>query len=350
MLPFVKTTAALAALVALGLAAAHSASAQAYTYTTLDDPLASSYTNSFGTFSGTYAGGLNDLGQIVGYYYDAAGSHGFVYSAATGYSTLDDPSALSGDANGPNGTGALGINNAGQIVGGYTDSTGSHGFLDTPGAGFTQIDDPNATGTNNSTFAQKINNAGVIVGNYNLGAVQHGFVLTAGTYSDVVNPAATGNTTARDVNDAGQIVGEYQAGVPTPGRTVSGYLFTPGAGFTPIKDPVAPNLNLADGVNNAGQVAGSYFNNTGRHSFVDTIGANGSVFTPIDDPLAVSSTFVQDINNSGQVAGYYTDANNVTHGFFAAPAAVPEASSVVSLGLLLLGAGGLLSRKRRAKL
>ncbi len=50
--------------------AARTASSSPPTLTTLDDPLA---------VSGTYAKGINDAGQIVGYYYDANNNvHGFV--------------------------------------------------------------------------------------------------------------------------------------------------------------------------------------------------------------------------------------------------------------------------------
>jgi L-alanine-DL-glutamate epimerase-like enolase superfamily enzyme len=41
-----------------------------YTYNTLDDPFASANT--------TVASGINDLGQIIGYYTDASGGHGFL--------------------------------------------------------------------------------------------------------------------------------------------------------------------------------------------------------------------------------------------------------------------------------
>ena len=56
-------------------------------------------------------------------------------------------------------TNAFGINNAGQIVGTFLNSTGAHGFLDTGGR-FTQIDVPGATATN----AYGINDNGEIVG------------------------------------------------------------------------------------------------------------------------------------------------------------------------------------------
>ena len=61
-----------------------------YTYTTLDDPLAT---------NGTAAFGINATGQIVGDYLNASGAHGLLLSGGT-YTTLDDPL-------GTNGTGAL---------------------------------------------------------------------------------------------------------------------------------------------------------------------------------------------------------------------------------------------------
>src|SRR5437588_596765 len=69
------------------------------TYTTLDEPLAS---------AGTFANGINGLGQIVGSF-STASSHGFLYSG-TPYTTLDDPSA------GTFGTLAQGVNDAGQCM------------------------------------------------------------------------------------------------------------------------------------------------------------------------------------------------------------------------------------------
>lgn len=84
-------------------------------YTTVDHPL--------GTF-GTVAQGINDAGTIAGIYFDEFNrDHGFV-KTSTGFITVDYPGAtLSGIA---------GINNAGQVVGYYQDATGFHGFLATP--------------------------------------------------------------------------------------------------------------------------------------------------------------------------------------------------------------------------
>ncbi len=74
--------------------------------------------------------GVNDHGMAVGYYGDSTGSqHGFLLNVSTGvYTFLDDPSE--GFNNGVEVTQITGINNAGEITGFYTDSSGlAHGFV-----------------------------------------------------------------------------------------------------------------------------------------------------------------------------------------------------------------------------
>jgi uncharacterized membrane protein len=88
-------------------------------YTTINDPLS--------TISDTSAISINNLGQIVGSYsapsINGAVPNGFLYSNG-GYTTIDDPLGTSG-------TVATGINDLGQIVGYYFDGSGvpSHGSL-----------------------------------------------------------------------------------------------------------------------------------------------------------------------------------------------------------------------------
>src|ERR1044071_9678902 len=64
--------------------------------TILDNPLAT---------GGTFPQDVNDAGQIVGYYIDAQGSHGFIYDNGAFSSVSQNVVNLEG------------INNAGQIVG-----------------------------------------------------------------------------------------------------------------------------------------------------------------------------------------------------------------------------------------
>ena len=70
----------------------------------------------------TAAYGINNLGQIVGTYFDVAGDqvlgvHGFVLTNGT-FTTIDFPKQPTA---GPTATYAVGINDAGDIVGGYND-------------------------------------------------------------------------------------------------------------------------------------------------------------------------------------------------------------------------------------
>ena len=67
---------------------------------------------------------INNAGQIVGDFVDAAVlGHGFLLSEGN-FTTIDVPGSFQSFAGG--------VNNAGQIVGTFADDTGQHGFLATP--------------------------------------------------------------------------------------------------------------------------------------------------------------------------------------------------------------------------
>jgi probable HAF family extracellular repeat protein len=72
-------------------------------FTSFDEPL---------TTDGTYPTAINDAGQVVGYYIDSSGFHGFLYSGGA-FTTIDDPSTQYTEAY----TIPTGINDLGQIVG-----------------------------------------------------------------------------------------------------------------------------------------------------------------------------------------------------------------------------------------
>jgi hypothetical protein len=71
-------------------------------------------------------------------------------------------------------TAASGINDRGQIIGGFDDNNGIHGFLLDRGVFFT-IDVPDATA---ATALNGINNCGELVGFFSdVNAITHGFLL-----------------------------------------------------------------------------------------------------------------------------------------------------------------------------
>ena len=159
------------------------------TFTTFNVPLEQGYA----CYQGS---GINDLGQIVGAYLytnweDIYEFHGFLYSAGN-FTTIDAPGALD--------TYPQGINNAGQIVG-YFDGYGTHGYLfDTDGS-YTTIDPPGSS----YTWVFGINNVGQIVGTFFDSTQAHGFLYVGGSVTLIDVPGALG-TNAFAINDAGQIV------------------------------------------------------------------------------------------------------------------------------------------------
>jgi hypothetical protein len=84
--------------------------------------------------TGTMIFGLNNNTQVVGSYVDAAGvTQGFLYNWATNTPmTVSDPNASATAAFNVNGTTINGINDLGQLVGFYSDGTNVNGFLATP--------------------------------------------------------------------------------------------------------------------------------------------------------------------------------------------------------------------------
>ena len=162
--------------------------------------------------------GINKAGTMVG-----------VFSANTSYSPFSAFVLQGGVYSGYNypgavSTGFTGINDLGVIVGNYFDAAGnSHGFyvpvgdLNNP-SDWVVVNYPNEPGTQ----PQAINNLGQIVGFYTDGnGLQHGFVYSgglAGTFSTLdfpndpglspIFPGITG-TELLGVNDLGQIAGTY---------------------------------------------------------------------------------------------------------------------------------------------
>jgi probable HAF family extracellular repeat protein len=286
-----------------------------YTYATLDDPSAAVVD---GYRDVTVVQGINDSGQIVGYYF--AGSfgvykvHGFVYSNGV-YTSIDDP--FDGPSTGnQGGTFATGINNAGQIVGYYNSylyAPTNYGFLETNNL-YAPIIDPLAT---HGTVATGINDLGQIVGTYTtlsgVYSTNHGFLLSGGNYFTIDEPSGNGiNTTVAGINNAGQIIGSYTTGNILTSTSTHGFLFS-GGNYTTLDDPLATNGTFATGINNEGQIVGYYMDTSGgSHGFVYSNG----VYTSIDDPLAGSNgTQPFGINDHDQIVGTYFDSSNHSHGF-----------------------------------
>ena len=296
-----------------------------YNYTTIDDPFA------FGG-SATSAIGINAAGQIVGYYGDASGTHGFLLSGGM-YTPLDDPSAA-------NQTMASGINDVGQIVGSFQHSSGTtHSFLYNPNGGtYTSVD-----AVAPDTEALGINDAGQIVGDYrdNTGAI-HGFLLINGLHATIddplANPLSLGPnafTIASGINNAGLVVGSF--GIL--GTANHGFLYNPNGGtFTTLDDPLAgARGTVAYGINDAGEIVGSYYDASNRaHGFL----YSGGTYITLDDPSAIGDTRAFSINDAGEIVGSYFVGSGA-HGFLLTITPDPPPPPGTTADMILRNGAGL---------
>jgi probable HAF family extracellular repeat protein len=154
-----------------------------------------------GTFGGSesFALGINDLGEVVGWAYIAGDSerHAFLYSNGQ----MIDLGTLGRGFYDIRNSEALAINNSGQIVG----MSESHAFLYSNG----QMHDLGDLGNGgDSSVALSINSPGQIVGySYIFGSDPHGFLYSNGVMQDL--GTLGGNySIARGINDLNQIVGD----------------------------------------------------------------------------------------------------------------------------------------------
>jgi uncharacterized membrane protein len=163
----------------------------------------------FLTDPGSYGGAsvqaydINDSGQIVGLYTDPClcRQHGFLFSGGI-YTTLDA---------GLGSTIALGINNTGKVVGNTQVNFGGgddHSFL-LDGGVYTIFDPPGTSPGTDGSEAVDINDSGQIVGDYvDSSHVEHAYLLDGGIFTTIDHPSASG-TGATGINAQGQIAGNW---------------------------------------------------------------------------------------------------------------------------------------------
>ncbi|HKO20945.1 MAG TPA: hypothetical protein VJU82_18885 [Acidobacteriaceae bacterium] len=238
--------------------------------TILNDPLST---------NGTFAQGVNDSGEIVGYYLDGQGSHGFTY--LNGAFTTTPPNVIT----------AEGVNDAGQVVGSTTSDT-FHPF--------------------------GVNNLGQVVGSYTDSAgTTQSFLSTGGSTTELSYPGAAA-TSARGINDQGEVVG-YWAGTDDtfPGQSIAhGFVYANGV-WSHLDATGGSNGTFVTGINNSDLIVGYYVDNTGTaHGF--TLDKPTGSFTSIDMQGA-KDTYLYGVNNNGQTVGAFLDGNGNTYGFSVSP-------------------------------
>ena len=319
-------------------------------------------------FQGTYPIQVNASGEIAGTVIDAQTSeHGFIRDTAGVVTEFDEPNAIPA----PNfGTTVSGLNNSGEVVGGFqyvdpnTHLEVSSGYVRTPDGTFTAVPGPPNTlttlscvndagefggfeisstsvagfigelgqqlemfpllniGAGAQTFTQgcKLNASGVMAGDAtDSNSVVHGFLRnTDGTLTAIdVNGAGTtplAGTYAYGINASGEIVGTVDAAGVSHAftRAADGTITT----FDPPGAGAAGSQGL--GINDSGEIVGRYVDANGvTHGFLRD---SSGTYTVLDDPDASQMPSSQGtqayyINNGGTIIGVYYDAAGTEHGF-----------------------------------
>ena len=276
------------------------ASGPALTYAAIDFP---------GAYD-TVAAGINDLGDIVGWY-DLASTaqaplwHGFLLSGGR-FTTINHPNAAL--------TQPTSINNHGDIAGkaliGQPATGQFAGFFLSHGA-FTDIVPPGAI----NAYANGVDDNALVIGTYELTI---GIVGAYGSYR-WQNGAFVSST----VPDAGS-PGAFPMGISSNGSFVTadpGPIVFSNGSSTPVQSP-CPDLFAARGVNNRGQFVGTccspnsgdcqtYLYDAATFLLLAVPSGNLSI------PYVANNRDALGINNAGQIVGNYVGREGRAHGFLA---------------------------------
>jgi hypothetical protein len=285
---------------------------------------------------------INSSGEIAGYFGDGAIVFNNGYTVVPPYG----PGKFTAE-NFPSGgevqTQVTGINNAGDTVGFWVDTTGAnHGFTDFGGT-FISYDAPSPDPAV-PTFTQflGVNNLLEVAGfDTEANGNNQAFTFSGGMFTSLTPPNST-SAAATDVNNSGEVSGFETSSIngDTYGFLDSGGVFKellfPGSTFTQFL-----------GLNNTGLVVGVYQDSMGNNHGLLYNASNGTWQTE-DDPFAVTGpgngTTINGINDAGQLVGFYVNASGATIGLLANP--TPEPAPYVMIGCAALLAGSLRLRRK----
>lgn len=302
------------------------------------------YISTLGGFN-SYGIAINNKGQVLA----QVGNDAYL-TGANGQGLIGLP-FLPGTGNNSNaGLGVTDVNDSGQVTGNATTSNGNgHAFLSGPNGG--PLTDLGTFG-GYSSVGNSVNSSGQVTGYAQLKNSRyfHGFLTGAngqgltdigllpdGTYSD-----------GYGVNDSGQVTGQadiaggnrraflYQNGTITNLGTLAG-----GNGYS-----------YGFGINNSGDIVGYSSASDGfSHAFLYQNGVMLDLNSLIDPTPTFTLTQAYGISNTGYITGEGVNSSGQQEAFLLTPTdlnPVPEASTTVSLGVLLtLGMGGMMWKARR---
>jgi hypothetical protein len=291
---------------ACALIASAGASAQTFTFTTIDNPGDPTFNQLLG---------INDDGKIVGYFGSGQAGHPNIgYEISPPYTTYVprmQPGSLQ--------TQATGINNAGFITAFWSDSNSgisdnNFAVLFEPlkgGLASINVINPKTNAAPAVSQALGINNSNVVAGFYNdVYGVAHGITYTVGTatYAPIKIGGST-SVTATGINDNDEVCGFYSN---AKNQTLGFVRSADGAVITTFRIPGQSTVQLF-GLNNSGIAVGSYTDANLITHGVYYNSTNGA-WIQVDDPNGIGGTVLNGLNNNNQIVGFYTDAAGNVHG------------------------------------
>jgi hypothetical protein len=262
--------------------------------------------------------GINDEGQIVGYFGSGMAGHpnkGYVIPPFS-HSFIDEnfPGSVQ--------TQVTGENNRGVTVGFQSNTNmgvgmdANFGWVDVNGH-FRPADDPTTSpaGTPVDQLLG-VNDSDIAVGFYtDANGNNHGYEynINRNTFSQI-NVSGVTSLTAAAINDLGQVAGVYTN--PATGNT-DGFLLTHGH----LTDLAAPGASstMALGVNNLDEVVGVYVPSSNANALEGFTWTPQHGFTTVNDPHGTTTTTINGVNDHGQLVGFYVDSAGNTDGFLATP-------------------------------
>ena len=278
--------------------------------------------------------GINNRGQIAGYFGSGAAGHpnkGYVLSLGRSSSFMNE--------NFPTGiqTQVIGINDTGVSVGFWsTQNTKSMannniGFYDWHGQ-FRRVSFPTrnmAKPPVNQLLG--VNDSDVAVGFY-MGAKgmahSYAYSIPGGWFHRIRIPGAV-STTASGISNRGDVAGFYIG----RGGVTRGFLLGAHGHLTRLTVPGASST-MAFGVNDQREVVGTYMVGSGNNAkSFGFVWSRHFGFRTVNDPHGRGATTLNGINDAGDLVGFYTDAKGntdgllVARGTFAALTAPPVTST-----------------------